>query len=126
MTFKAIMDECWKKSADPRFPGLGKDPKLGLLLGVTLGAIGVGIYLRSWVDGLLALLGCTLLSMFSDSIVMTPLCWALWGCWVMGRIKLSTRRYQTLKSASQRAAPTEPASGVSESTAAGSGEVLVA
>ena len=34
MTLRSIIDECRKKSADPRFPGLGKDKQVGFAIGV--------------------------------------------------------------------------------------------
>src|SRR5689334_6593504 len=63
MTWRSIIDECTKKSADPRYPGSGKNPGVGFAIGVLFGAIGVGLYLRSLKEGLLSFAAAIVLCM---------------------------------------------------------------
>lgn len=100
MTLKSIIDECMKKSADPRFPGLGKNPKVGFAMGVLLGALGVGLYLRSVRDGVLSFATCWLLGCLWESWITCLICWLLCGCWVTMRIRASTERYEASRSES--------------------------
>lgn len=99
MTVRSIMDECRKKSADPRFPGSGKDPRVGFAVGLLLGALGVGLYLRSLKDGLLSFAACYMVGTILDCWAVHPICWLLCGCWVTMRIKASNQRYAATQDA---------------------------
>lgn len=47
-TFIESITREFKHPHDPNFPGAGKYPIIGALLGIVLGAVGAGLYLRSW------------------------------------------------------------------------------
>lgn len=111
MTLRSIVDECVKKSADPRFPGLGKDPKVGFAMGVLLGAVGVGLYLRSVRDGVLSFATCWLLGCLWDSWITYLICWVLCGCWVKMRIRASTECYEASRRKSSGGTAPHDASG---------------
>ena len=72
------------------------------------GAIGVGLYLRSLVDGLLCFAACLILGIFWDSWATTILCWVLSGCWVRMRISQSTQRYEAMQRIGQAPTHTMP------------------
>jgi|CXWL01.1.fsa_nt_gi hypothetical protein len=76
---------------NPACPGYGKSPVVGFLMGFFLGPIGIGIFLRSVVDFGLSLIMCmALLGAFDFKAA--PVCWLACGVWILGRIKLDTRR----------------------------------
>jgi len=76
---------------NPSFPGVGKSPLLGFILGFFFGVFGVGIYLRSVVDFALSLMLCMALIGMAPNLA-TWLCPILCGLWVVGRIAFDTRR----------------------------------
>jgi hypothetical protein len=59
-----------------------KDPALALILGLVFGGIGLGIYLRSWLDAIFPLIVVILLSVKfpSGGILYGAAIAGVWGC----------------------------------------------
>lgn len=76
---------------NPPFPGYGKSPVLGFVLGFLLGPFGIGIFLRSLVDFGLSFGMCMVL-VGAFEMKAAPICWVACGVWVVVRIKRDTRR----------------------------------
>jgi len=59
-----------------------KDPALALILGLLLGGIGLGIYLRSWLDAIFPLIVVILLSVKfpSGGVLYGAAIAGVWGC----------------------------------------------
>jgi hypothetical protein len=89
---------------NPAFPGYGKSPVVGFLMGFFLGPIGIGLFLRSFVDFGLSLIMCmALLGAFE--LKAAPVCWLACGLWVVARISRDTRRMLKSRRAAETGEP---------------------
>ncbi len=78
---------------NPPFPGRGKSAVLGFVIGFFLGPIGVGFFLKSFVDFALSLFAVIALVLFMGASETSQLLgWLLAGLWVVGRIHLDNHR----------------------------------
>lgn len=92
---------------NPANPGYGKSPVVGFIVGFFVGPIGIGLFLRSFVDFGLSLILCmAVLAIFKDS--GAPICSVVCGLWIVGRIKLDTQRVLESRRAAE-AGGSEPA-----------------
>lgn len=77
----------------PKYPGYGKEAMVGFASGLILGAIGVGIFLRSLFDGFaVAMIVGTLVTMWDSPLVFVA--GSLFSAaWCTARVYLDTWRY---------------------------------
>lgn len=75
----------------PQLPAIapGKSPVWAFVLGVFLGPIGTGLYLRTWMDFLIPL-AVALLVIFLLGLP-APLTWFISGAWGVWRVTLANR-----------------------------------
>ncbi|MBX9736756.1 MAG: hypothetical protein K2X32_07505 [Phycisphaerales bacterium] len=93
-----------KRSLTPPRRDQVRDPRKAFMIGFLCGPIGLGVYLRSWVDlgaslAAFALLVC--LPWF-DSPGLRPLAWALWGSWAALRARQMNRALEASRSSTPR------------------------
>lgn len=92
----------------PSYPGYGKKASLAFVLGFLLGPIGIALYFRSIVDGLLVLcINMLLLFVGGDSMNVMVVTWFVAGAWGIGRVILDTRRYLALEKPALSPAPSQ-------------------